>query len=230
MAKENLIIMKTIKKIKYTFTLSGTLLYSQGQTPLKTLLTKMLYFINTVSLNLYLPCMAILFTQGTKKGIDFTSLTYWTPGTLTCLLGNAKSIYFIIYEKQVNELFSTMNELEKKENDRDEVEERENIIKSEIRFLEKLIKISIFFNTSMMLMFPLMPALTMLIKYLNTKEFKILVPFITVCISEPDNIIFWPFSYLHQSWSCGYSYSMFYILMGCSIFCWFLFNIQRFNE
>lgn len=201
MPKEMLHIDDTLKRIDFSFRLTGINIKSCKRTAAQNNMYKIRYFFNFVWINMDVTASIAWCIKGIKDGISFTAVTQGPPGAMFCLLGDVKSASFLIYNNSVNQLMAALKDLENKENDRKRPDELNEIIKKEIGFLHRVLKVYSFVIRLCSANFALLPLVAVAIHYFRYHEVKLFLPFYVLLPFDPYDIRFWPFVYLHQMWS-----------------------------
>ncbi|KAL4713764.1 hypothetical protein ACJJTC_004295 [Scirpophaga incertulas] len=99
-----------------------------------------MFYHNLVTLQLDL-CAALWFMfDGLTNGSDFVKLTYSAPCITFTILSNFKVSVYIINEQTMNNLIKVLSEMEQR-NVGEVTKEKEAILKEEIHFLHKLIRV-----------------------------------------------------------------------------------------
>ncbi|KAI5646643.1 7tm odorant receptor domain-containing protein [Phthorimaea operculella] len=211
---EKYLLEQSFKKIDYTMRWTGMLLNKKAGKLQK---YYALYIFNFIMLNLDVAGSIYWFVVGAMKGESLTSLTYVAPCITISLLGNIKSICFLVYGEQVDKLMTILKDLEVKAKKWPAVNERKEIIDKETKFLHLVLKLLNFFNWVVIIAFPLVPLSLTIMSYVQSHEFNPLLPFL---IQYPFNAYdprIWPVMYVKQIWSemivilelCGVDFTFF---------------------
>lgn len=174
---------------------------SDKRTYFENLKFKIIFAIMFLWLNSGLVGAICWFIQGAGQGESLTALTYAAPCITFTFLTNSKALSILFYENEVNKLISCLKELEKKQANLQEFDERTKIIKKEIKILHQILKVYNVFNWAVIITFNLLPLTVMAIKYFATHEIELLLPLLIAYPFNPFNIFVWPFVYFHQSWA-----------------------------
>lgn len=138
---------------------------------------------------------------GVVTGKSFIEVTSVIPCLTFSILAMIKAHCHLIYEEHVKELIDLLRDLEVKENNREKCVEKEEIIENETGFLNKVINVLYVLNCSMIVVFDMTPMVLIAVKYYQTKEFEMLLPYLDVFSFIPYELKYWPFAYIHQIWS-----------------------------
>lgn len=201
MSNEKLRIDESTKIIEFMSRWSGISLESNKRTTAQNTIYKLRYFINVVWINILLIASIAWCINGIADGIDFTEVTRSLCGDVFVFLGDIKSVSFIIYENSINELMAALKTLENEENDRERPDEIKEMIKREIRFLTKALKIYMFGLGISGMSFVALPAVAVAVNYFRHHELTPLLPMLVLFPFDPLDIKFWPFVYVLQIWS-----------------------------
>lgn len=196
-----LLFDQSLDKLGVLFRYSGMNLHNTIVTPMDMIKHRWLY-----SLNFFVVFSAVIASiyyiiLGIVNSKSFIEVTSVAPCLTFSILAMIKSLYHIMNEKHVKELIDLLRDLEIKENNRDNCDEKEEIIKDETGFLNKVVNVLYVLNCSMIVVFDMTPMVLIAAKYYKTKEFEMLLPYLDVFSFIPYELKYWPFAYIHQIWS-----------------------------
>ncbi|CAK1589775.1 unnamed protein product [Parnassius mnemosyne] len=201
MSGRTLLFDKSLEKITFTFHYAGLLLDTKTKTFKEKIKTRCIYLLNISWAGFDVTGSIYWFIDGIMKGKRFIDLTYIAPCIGLSSLAFLKAIILTVNEKRVDELIDSIRYLESTEKQSEIVEKKESIIADERRFLNNIINTLNIFNVIMIVTFSSCPLVLMLIEYLKTKEFELMLPFLVVYPFNSYDIRYWPFVYMHQFWS-----------------------------
>ncbi|CAB3226102.1 unnamed protein product [Arctia plantaginis] len=133
-----------------------------------------------------------------KKLIE---LSYALPCVTICWLGNTKIVPVIANEKSIDLLINNIRQFETEQKNRPIDLEVDKIIKEEDDYLNKTIRVLYIFYIVLLASFPFIPLVLMLLKYLETNEVELILPFLVVYPFDAFDIKYYPYVYLRQIWS-----------------------------
>ncbi|XP_030040632.1 putative odorant receptor 92a [Manduca sexta] len=191
----------TIKKIDFVFRYAGINIKCGERKKKETIKARCMYVFNFFWLNVDVSGSIFWFIDGVRMGKDFIGLTYIAPCISLSTLANIKSVFLISSEKHIYKLIDNLRELEMRENARPRSVQKEEIINTEIKFLNYVLKTINILYVVLVMTFALSPLIIIAIKYMQTGEVELILPFLILYPFDPYNIKLWPFVYLHQFWS-----------------------------
>lgn len=201
MGDRTLLFDQTIKKIELILRFGGFNIKSGEITSSDYIKSRIIYIINFVWLNVDLAGGIYWFIDGVKTGKDFLGLTYIAPCISLSTLANIKGLLLVVNEKHVHKLIENLRNLENKEKERQQSKEKDEIIKKERDFLNIVINVINWLYVFVILTFALSPIAIIMVKYYNTGELDLILPFLVLYPFDPFKVKVWPFVYLHQLWS-----------------------------
>ncbi|XP_075985868.1 uncharacterized protein LOC142982995 [Anticarsia gemmatalis] len=196
-----LLFEKSIDKLDVLFRFSGMNMKRSIVTPMDFIKHRWLYIFNFFWVLSATLASFYYIIVGIAKGKTFLELTSVAPCLTFTILAMIKSHFHLVNEKYVKELVVLLRELEIKENLREECEEKQEIIDKETGFLNAVINILYVLNCSMLVVFDMIPLVLIAVKYFQTNEFELLLPYLDVFSFIPYEFKYWPFAYIHQVWS-----------------------------
>nr|XP_034826618.1 putative odorant receptor 92a [Maniola hyperantus] len=184
---------KSLQKLQFIFRCSGLTFESKKLTKTHKLKKRCVYLLNFFWLNSDLIGGIYWFIDGIRTGKTFVELTYIAPCVTFSFLADLKAMFMIHYEDYVCNLIDQLRELEIKHETVDE--------KKYIKFLHLILKCSDILSLVLMLMFITNPIILISLKYYQTKEVDLVLPFLILYPFDSHDIRYWPFVYIHQFWS-----------------------------
>ncbi|KAJ8708661.1 hypothetical protein PYW08_010043 [Mythimna loreyi] len=196
-----LIFDKSLEKLGVLFRYSGMNLEKKIVTPTEMVKHRWVFSLNFMVVFSAVIASIYYIILGIVTGKSFIEVTSVTPCLTFSILAMIKAHYHLIYEKHVKELIELLRDLEIKENNREKCVDKEEIIANETGFLNKVINVLYVLNVSMIVVFDMTPMVLIAVKYYQTQEFEMLLPYLDVFSFIPYELIYWPFAYVHQIWS-----------------------------
>ncbi|KAL4720135.1 hypothetical protein ACJJTC_006497 [Scirpophaga incertulas] len=156
-----------------------------------------MFYHNLVTLQLDL-CAALWFMfDGLTNGSDFVKLTYSAPCITFTILSNFKVSVYIINEQTMNNLIKVLSEMEQR-NVGEVTKEKEAILKEEIHFLHKLIRVLNYAYLGLIIGFAINPLSVLVYKYYRFNKTELILPYLVKYPFDEYDVRIWPFVYLHQ--------------------------------
>ncbi|XP_068624242.1 odorant receptor 67c-like [Battus philenor] len=190
----------SLNRLKFFFAVSGLILERRKVVRWQITKKRCIYIINTIWLSIEVIGSIFWFIDNIKNGKDMAELTTITPCSLIATLSKFKTLYLIINERSVNDLVDILRELDVNEMDFN-IEAKNIIAKKEKRTLDSVIKSFNALSFGLLVAFSFMPLILIAIKYVETKELELALPFLVLYPFDSFNIKYWPFVYLKQIWS-----------------------------
>ncbi|XP_068624014.1 putative odorant receptor 92a [Battus philenor] len=192
---------ESLKIITTLFRYGGlSLLGNKSRTTIDAIKVRLVYLFNFTCLNFDLAGEIYWFIKGMVKGESFLHLTFIAPCITIGMMSNMKSLFLISNENLVEEMIQCLRSIEVTERRTDRVVKKERIMAKEKHFLSRVLVSLIILNV-VLTTFCINPCILMLIKYLKTDEIKLILPFTIIYPFDPYDIKYYPFVYLHQSYS-----------------------------
>ncbi|KAJ0171910.1 hypothetical protein K1T71_012673 [Dendrolimus kikuchii] len=198
---QTLLFESTLKRTEFLYRYAGINIRSGERKASDKFKSRCVYIFNFFWLNIDLAGGIWWFIDGVKRGKDFFGLTYIAPCISLTTLANIKSIFIVLNEDKVHKLIDAIKALELKENSRKFVEKKKAIMKEETDFLNVVIYVINILYLVLVVAFAIMPLVVIAVKYANTHELELILPFLILYPFDPFNYKVWPFVYLHQFWS-----------------------------
>ncbi|XP_052742273.1 putative odorant receptor 92a isoform X2 [Bicyclus anynana] len=199
---------RSLQRLQFIFHYCGLTFKSKKLTANQKLKLRCVYLFNFFCLNSDVLGGIYWFIDGIQTGKSFVQLTYISPCITFSFLANLKAIFLIHNENHVSDLIDDLRELERKDeigNDNIENNEerviKDNIRGKHVRFLHSVLKCSNVLSVLLILTFIVSPLILIALKYYQTKEVELILPFLVIYPFDSHDIRYWPFVYLHQFWS-----------------------------
>ncbi|CAG4966091.1 unnamed protein product [Colias eurytheme] len=191
-------VLKKLNSIYFVLGLSYDSVKSTRKEKLK---QRFIYILNFFWLNSDVLGAVCWFLNGVLNGKSFVELTYVAPCVTFSFFANIKAYTLIHYEAFVSELINSLRSLEEIENTRARTKERDDIIGKDVKFLNAVINVSNILNFGLIITFFMSPLILIVVKYLKSNQWDLLLPFLIIYPFDSHDIRYWPFVYLHQLWS-----------------------------
>ncbi|KAH9645655.1 hypothetical protein HF086_005304 [Spodoptera exigua] len=198
---KQLLLDKSLDKLGVLFRYSGINLEKDIVSPMDTIKHRWLYALNNFCVVTAEMVGIYYIIDGIIKGKSFIEVTSVAPCLTFSLLALIKCMYHHMYEEQIKELINLLRDLERKENDREECADKQEIIDEEAGFLNKVINVLYVLNCCMIVVFDMTPIVLIAVKYYKTKQFEMLLPYLDVFTIIPYKLAYWPVAYFYQIWS-----------------------------
>ncbi|KAG6443515.1 odorant receptor 4 [Manduca sexta] len=195
----NLMFDQSMSKIEILFRITGINITSKG-TP-NTRKNRIIYILNFILLNTDVLGAVCWFISGLLHGKNLTQLTYVAPCVTLSFLGDFKTIFLVLYEKDINQLIQNLRKMELREKTRERTDAKDAMIKKEMNFLNAVVNVSYVLNILLLVAFAINPLVLMGLKYMKTGELEFLLPFLIVYPFNAYDIKVWPMVYIRQIWS-----------------------------
>nr|QRF70975.1 odorant receptor [Semiothisa cinerearia] len=192
---------KTLNGLEILNRYAGIYIKSGNNTNVDRFKYRCLYLSHSFAANYQLFCSIIWCINGVRNGEDFIAITYTIPCLTISVLAQFKGIFLIKNEKRADELIAKLKNLDEKEKKRAQSEEKDEIVKSEWKFLNYVLKTLSIFYTLLVAGFSISPLVVIALNYFQTKEVELILPFFAIYGYDPFRWMIWPFVYLHQCWS-----------------------------
>ncbi|XP_038217891.1 putative odorant receptor 92a [Zerene cesonia] len=222
-----------LKKLNFIYLVLGLSYDSANATRKAKLKQHFIYVLNFFWLNSDVLGAIWWFVNGALNGKSFVQLTYVAPCVTFSLFANIRAYTLIHYEAYVSELINSLRSLEEVENARKRTMERDEIIVKDVKFLNAVINISNILNFGLIATFFMSPLILIVVKYLKTNQWDLLLPFLIIYPFDSHDIRYWPFVYLHQLWSESIVVlnicSTDYLLYICCVFIRIQFRLLQYD-
>ncbi|XP_068624013.1 odorant receptor 67c-like [Battus philenor] len=196
---EQTLFEKTLRSINSIFNTLGLFLEPSKLNRWQIIKYRCLFVFNYIWLNSDMPGAVYWFIDGIQNQNDIRELAQTAPCLMLCGVSNIKTLFLIIYNSLIDNIVHELRELNSAEEQN--VEEKKRIEKEERRFLNFVLKSLNVFNIGLVISFSFMPLIIIAIKYMETKELELALPFFVIYPFDAFNMKYWPYVYLKQIWS-----------------------------
>lgn len=160
-----------------------------------------MYIFNFIMLNIDTAGAMVYVISGIAQRKKLIEISYALPCVTICWLGNTKVVPVLANENSIDLLINNIRKFEIDQKNRPRDLEVDTIIKEEDDYLNKTIRILYIFCIVLLATFPLLPLMLMLLKYLETNEVELILPFLVVYPFDAFDMRYYPYVYLRQIWS-----------------------------
>lgn len=161
---------------------------------------KLVYLNNFFWLNFDVAGAICYIIYGMFHGKDFIELTYAGPCVTLSLLANFKSLSIIRNGDKLKNLFNILRKLENHE-EGDESPTKRRIIQEEVNFLHVLMRVLNVSYVILATMFSVGPLIVTAYIYFVNNEVDLRLPLYILYPFDAYELKYWPWVFLHQSWS-----------------------------
>ncbi|KOB69210.1 Odorant receptor [Operophtera brumata] len=185
MGDEILLFDQTIKKFEIILHVGGFNINSGEKTSSDYIKSRIIYIINFFWLNVDLVGGIYWFIDRVSTGEDFLGLTYIAPCICLSTLATVKGLLLVLNEKHAHKLMENLRNLEKIEKERQQSQEKDDIIKKERDFLNIVINMVTWLYVIVDVTFAVGPIVIIMVKYYNAGEVELILPFLVVYPFDP---------------------------------------------